>query len=695
MPPEAPAPGWRERARLLTADLLVFDAKRLGWVLALRTMIGLLVPLLLARWLEMPSLIWVGIGAYLLAIGDSMDDGDRHQKLRLAIGALLGGLALASGVLAGTSLPLAVAGMLFWGLLTGLMGVYGNAFATMSLPIAWAYAELGLPGGDHSLSHALYLGGLFALGGGLTLVLTLALRFGGPHARVKAQVAACYRAAADYFEPRGPRGAISPETRVRSAIAEARRMASQVRGAAQASSRANQRHLVLIEMADRLFSLTGAFLEEGRTPPPLFREAALAIASALEGKAPESELRALMTALDSHAAGAPPAFGTGVLENRLGRELSHALHILLGGEAPALPLAQPAPGARLSQILAPLIQNLDWNSVVARHALRFAVVAAVAVMIFWVFPKPFGYWVPLTVTVVLKPYAGMTLARAVQRLAGTTAGILLGMAVMPLLPTPALQLVVVAVAFFCMMAVLPFNYSLAIFFLSAGLIPFEHVLTPGLGLDVGPMRLLATGIGAVLALVGGHLLWPTFERRSLPHLLQASVSSMAAYADLVLDAAEGRTDVAAAEAARRRAGLDTTNLQAALQRAMTEIGGEPGAMQATIRASTALQQLSRTLNALMNAAPALARQPVALTPFRTAFASALAGLGTGAPPTSTATLRAAVPGQASDEDTFLGRELERLISEFEMLRDALSAPPQPVFGASGEAPAPGKAATKA
>src|SRR5271157_5660546 len=140
-------PGWPTRARLLAADLIAFDPSRLGWTLALRTTGSLALPLLLAHALDQPRLVWIALGAYLLAIGDCTDDGDRAQPMRIAVGAVLGGLALATGVLA------------------GMMGVYGNAFAAMSLPIAWAYVELGLPAADHTLPNALLTGGLFVLGG--------------------------------------------------------------------------------------------------------------------------------------------------------------------------------------------------------------------------------------------------------------------------------------------------------------------------------------------------------------------------------------------------------------------------------------------------------------------------------------------------------------------------------------------------
>src|SRR6185436_9875313 len=104
-----------------------------------------MLPFVASYVLEQPFLIYVGIAGFLLAIGDSVDDGDRLQFFRTALGAILGAMAIACGVLAGASLAWALAGALFWCGVAGLMGAYGNAYAALGLPIAWAFVELGMP----------------------------------------------------------------------------------------------------------------------------------------------------------------------------------------------------------------------------------------------------------------------------------------------------------------------------------------------------------------------------------------------------------------------------------------------------------------------------------------------------------------------------------------------------------------------
>jgi uncharacterized membrane protein YccC len=667
------APDWPMRARLLVADLVAFDPSRLGWRLAVRTVVGLALPMMLAHMLNMPLLVWVGLGAYLLAIGDCTDDGDRAQPLRICVGAVLGGLALATGVLAGASLVTALAGMIAWGFLTGMMGVYGNAFAAMSLPVAWAYVELGLPAADHTLPNALLTGGMFVLGGMLTLLLTLTLGFEGTFAPVRAQTATCFRELARYLEVPRVEGPEPPEPRVRGAIAEARRLAAQVRHAALGVSRANQRTLMLIESADRLFSLVGALREAGQPQIRGCKTALLAVAGALSGRSRPEELRLLRSDLGERVAveeqEPSSPFGSSALARRIVQELGRALSLAADDELPVVPAAPARPTTRLSAALSPLLANLDRNSVVARHALRFALVTSVAVMVFWVFPKPFGYWVPLTVTVVLKPYAGMTLARAVQRAVGTVAGILMGLALIPFLPTISLQFSVVIIFFFAMMAVLPFNYGLAIVFLSAGLIPFEHLLTPDARIAIGADRLVATAIGAALALIGGHLLWPTFQRRALQDLLRACIEATAEYADAVIGTAQGDMAVADMPAERRHAGLALTNLQVGVQRSLTEVGGDANTMTAILRTAAALQRLSNTLNAMLQTVPGLASSRPALASFRVAFVSALADPFHNEPQISS--LRALMPTpDGSLEGAALSHALDRLVSALEMLRDA-------------------------
>ena len=70
------------------------------------------------------------------------------------------------------------------------------------------------------------------------------------------------------------------------------------------------------------------------------------------------------------------------------------------------------------RVLEILRDNLTLNSAVFRHALRLGVTTAVAVTICSIFGLKQGYWVSLTVVVILKPYSGATFQRGLQRVLG-------------------------------------------------------------------------------------------------------------------------------------------------------------------------------------------------------------------------------------------------------------------------------------
>ena len=79
----------------------------------------------------------------------------------------------------------------------------------------------------------------------------------------------------------------------------------------------------------------------------------------------------------------------------------------------------------------PLIEirsNLSFRSSSFRHALRLGVASAIGGLLAASEHLVRGYWIPMTVVIVLKPNFGGTLQRSVQRITGTVLGALRGSA---------------------------------------------------------------------------------------------------------------------------------------------------------------------------------------------------------------------------------------------------------------------------
>ena len=566
-------------------------------------------PVVVGRALDLAALDLVGIAAFLLTFGDVTGSEQPRQLIQLGIGTVLGATALASGVIAGSHTGAATAGMFTWGVVAGLLGAYGNAGAAMGLPVAWAYLELGLTTPVHTIGHALALAALYAVGGVWAVILASVINVIGPYGPLRERTVECYAALATYLEStlrphRNPPAfdAVSPETRVRQTIASARLVAARTRQGQQATSEVGQRLLALVELADQLFSL-GAALGDSLAvsapshSDPVLIEAVHVIAVAIarridiDTEATHRLVRRLEwlrnQKADDDASG---------LRARIAGVLLTALHAAAGeASVPAGAVANARSLCEPWRPVEPLRACLTLNSIVLRHALRFGVLTAMAVAVQRLWDPPFGYWIPLTVSVVLKPYAGTTFTRGAQRLTGTFAGVAVGLVVSAMISGWAAQAVAVASAFFLLLAVLPINYTWAIFFLSAGVVPFEAMLTGSVESQIGLFRIVNTAVGGALAMVGGWLLWLSSEVGTLQPMTAATMRAMAHYAACIIGAFAAEADL---EQAHRQAGLMNSNLQAVFQRTMRELDREPARFQGYLLTVTMLQRLLVSLNTL-------------------------------------------------------------------------------------------------
>ena len=271
-----------QRLRLLVADLVVFDRHRLGWRLAART-------LLLSCCPSWPPSSSACRSSSTWRSAASWSPSATALTMATARSSCASPLA---PWLAGRRWPVpwwpAALSVSPWseccsGVCSrGLLGIYGTAFATMGLPIAWAYVEVGLPASRprHPIRRAV-LGALWIAGGCLAALLTLWVRTGDADATLRHRCADCYRALAHYFEALRQQddAVVSPETRLRAAIGEARRIAANRRPAKGAANHRLQRQMALIDIADRLFSEAARLREQDVPGSPALVEALDALAA--------------------------------------------------------------------------------------------------------------------------------------------------------------------------------------------------------------------------------------------------------------------------------------------------------------------------------------------------------------------------------------------------------------------------------
>ncbi|MBV8639557.1 MAG: FUSC family protein [Candidatus Eremiobacteraeota bacterium] len=221
-----------------------------------------------------------------------------------------------------------------------------------------------------------------------------------------------------------------------------------------------------------------------------------------------------------------------------------------------------------------LRQNASVHTSFGRHALRLAVVLAIARTLEHVVPFERGYWITLTAAVVLRPDFTTTFVRAIGRIMGTIAGVVAATAIVVAVPnTPYVDLALAALFGALTFAAVQVNTTIFGFviteyvvFIVATLGQPEHAEIINRG--------LASVSGGLLGMLA-YVLWPTWEspatRGRIVTLLERLRSYMLVLFEGLADPA--RRDVRALNALRD----ETWRARAAANESLERMLSEPNA----------------------------------------------------------------------------------------------------------------------
>jgi uncharacterized membrane protein YccC len=215
--------------------------------------------------------------------------------------------------------------------------------------------------------------------------------------------------------------------------------------------------------------------------------------------------------------------------------------------------------------------NLTLRSTAFRHAIRLGIVLAVATALYLVFPLQRGYWIPLTVLLILKPDFSTTYSRGAARTAGTMLGALLTTILVAVFsPTNSTLVVLVGIVAFIAFSILNANYALFSAFVTAEAVLLIAFFDPH-PLDTVIYRTIDTAIGGMLALIA-YALWPTWEHQQVASKVAARLEAVRLYFIAVMEAyARPSAYDASAIAHRRWEGrLARSNAEASVERALSE-----------------------------------------------------------------------------------------------------------------------------
>lgn len=589
-PPAAAAPRestgpLRTPARSIGASLRQFytEATRLDLsqsdpVVAARNAVGLLAPLVLAAALGSPAIgVQAAIGALQTAFADRPGP-YRLRLVRMLVTALAAGVTagLAAGL--GTHLPafaVLLAGCAF---AAGLLLSAGPSAAQVGVAATACALVLGhLP---QSPLAALHTGLLVFAGGALQAVLAIAAWPLGRHGPERRALAALYRQLAGLAH-RPIDAATSPP--LGDAIADARAVLS---GAGHDHGPSVEAYRVLLDEAVRArrdILVLSAYADRLRQDGEA--EAAAAVRAELDTAG--SVLDSIAAALQAGGAIQPEArlladTGRARLAGSLTEQAAASRVASLAGQLRAMvDTARTGAGEgrldedadrsgvriRLRDPVQVVRANLHLRSPALRHATRLAVLVPLTDLLSRAAGVERGYWVSLTILVVLRPDFGSTFQRSFLRVVGTLVGLLLtSLAVHYLLGDwqPG-TIVLVGLLFFGVRLAGQPNFALSSVFL-AGLVVLLLSLAGFSAHSTVVDRSVDTVIGGAIALVAA-LAWPSWERGQLRARLADLLQAYHDYLQAILDP---RSAPERRSAVRSRARLARSSAEASLDRARAE-----------------------------------------------------------------------------------------------------------------------------
>jgi len=278
---------------------------------------------------------------------------------------------------------------------------------------------------------------------------------------------------------------------------------------------------------------------------------------------------------------ANPAEGVADLSNILDslQDINSRLHVLhrfttydrklLGNFRPDLDFAPFVARQNMDRKL--IVENLTLESNIFRHSLRVSIATMAGYIVSRFLPVGHGYWILLTVIVILKPVYSLTKKRNFARLMGTLGGALLGFLLIWSVHDRQVLFAIMILFMIGTYAFLRTNYLVAVTFITPYVLLLYHLLYPvGFRVIIAD-RVLDTVIGSAIAFLANVFIIPTWEHQRIADTMTAALKANMAYFRDVAAAYLGKpVPEQQYKLSRKHAFVALANLSDAFGRMLTE-----------------------------------------------------------------------------------------------------------------------------
>ncbi len=228
-----------------------------------------------------------------------------------------------------------------------------------------------------------------------------------------------------------------------------------------------------------------------------------------------------------------------------------------------------------------LRENLTLTSNIFRHSLRVSIATFAGYLISRFLPFGHGYWILLTITVILKPAYSLTKKRNYERLMGTFAGALIGLLILYFIKDRAVLFVVMILFMTGTYVFLRTNYLICVTLMTPYVLLLFHLLYANDFRSVLSDRVIDTVIGSAIAFIASIFIVPSWEHEQITDYMVRVLEANAAYFRDVSAAFLGRpVTVTQYKLSRKHAFVALANLSDAFNRILSEPGNRNRLKQA-------------------------------------------------------------------------------------------------------------------
>ncbi|ESU22412.1 putative membrane protein [Flavobacterium enshiense DK69] len=217
-----------------------------------------------------------------------------------------------------------------------------------------------------------------------------------------------------------------------------------------------------------------------------------------------------------------------------------------------------------------LAENMSFSSTAFRHALRLSLTILAGFIIGKLLPLQNGYWILLTIVVIMRPGYGLTKQRSFQRISGTIIGGIIAFGILYFVSNNYILGTLSVIAMILGFIYSQIDYKIGATFVTINVIFIYGMLSPNVT-EVIQYRILDTIFGAVLAFLGNYFLWPSWEFLKLSNHLEKSIGANRNYLrEITLFYNRKGEPTTEYKLSRKQAFIEIGNLMASFQRMKQE-----------------------------------------------------------------------------------------------------------------------------